>query len=356
MVFDFTDKWTVSHLQQGGHITWEMEERFKDLDGDGLVDLPNTKAEDQPSGLVATFRLDLSLPDLESIIRLPLNQVEITEKWYRNGVEYKKSYKGWQGGGIKHEFFDLEDEKLYHIEAHIEIVNPFKDILVKYMANTIARPDNIVILALGDSYSSGEGNPDRTRFGGGLLWADASDAEVRKSHADAHRSTTAWSAQAALELERSDPHSSVTYVNVAKSGAETDDVYGEGGQIDQASEILGDQKIDAIPISIGGNDGGFAIAVILYLIRSLGIDIQKKEVRTRILNGDWTTLKAIMPRSLLHDAQGLESLNSNLNKIRLKLNKRFSKIGQVYLMEYPNPGDDCKSINYHLLKLNFLIY
>jgi hypothetical protein len=74
-----------------------------------------------------------------------------------------------------------------------------------------------------------------------------------------HRSANAASAQAALALERADPHTSVTFVHLACSGAK---IEGGGQAIDQqirwANTLIGNREIDAVIVSIGGNDLGFS--------------------------------------------------------------------------------------------------
>jgi hypothetical protein len=79
-----------------------------------------------------------------------------------------------------------------------------------------------LIVSIGDSYGSGEGNPDvPQKFATGpfdiplpivtrgAVWEDAR----------CHRSATAGPAQAAMRLELADPHSSVTFLSFACSGA-----------------------------------------------------------------------------------------------------------------------------------------
>ncbi len=74
-----------------------------------------------------------------------------------------------------------------------------------------------------------------------------------------HRSANAASAQAALALENADPHTSVTFVHLACSGAK---IEGGGQAIDQqirwADALIGHREIDAVIVSIGGNDLGFS--------------------------------------------------------------------------------------------------
>jgi PKD repeat protein len=116
-----------------------------------------------------------------------------------------------------------------------------------------------------------------------------------------HRSAYAGSAQAAKQLEQDDPRTSVTFVHLACSGASI--VYGLLGrytgvekfgtdnnawcnklsgpldpgppygacidpQVDEAKEIVGDREIDAVYISIGGNDAHFADIVVACITQN----------------------------------------------------------------------------------------
>jgi lysophospholipase L1-like esterase len=123
---------------------------------------------------------------------------------------------------------------------------------------------NYVLVSMGDSYASGEGNPrniDAYLQQAGLFtsftpyWDDTSCA----------RSTHSAPARAALALEKSSPHSSVTLIDVSCSGA----TIGSGilgpqsragqsaSQVEQARAIADGHRIDAITLSVGGNDIGF---------------------------------------------------------------------------------------------------
>ena len=76
---------------------------------------------------------------------------------------------------------------------------------------------------------------------------------------DCHRSANAAPARAALALEQSDPHTSVTFVHLACTGARIDRFRASlRKQIPWAEELIGPREIDAVLLSIGGNDAGFA--------------------------------------------------------------------------------------------------
>jgi lysophospholipase L1-like esterase len=122
----------------------------------------------------------------------------------------------------------------------------------------------LTIVSLGDSYASGEGNP--RNVGAWLqLRNPLSSFTPYWDEVGCRRSTRAAPAQAALALEKSDPQTPVTFVHVACTGATINNgVLGpqaEAGQslsqVDQVRRILGNQRIDAFILSIGGNDVGF---------------------------------------------------------------------------------------------------
>jgi len=85
-----------------------------------------------------------------------------------------------------------------------------------------------------------------------------------------HRSHFSSQAQAALALEQSDPKTSVTFINLACSGAtitegllgvyigqESAGFYPLSPQVEAARELASGQEVDAVLLSIGGNDVGF---------------------------------------------------------------------------------------------------
>src|SRR6266850_1186149 len=78
---------------------------------------------------------------------------------------------------------------------------------------------DLLIVSVGDSLASGEGVPDQV-----ALWADVGLLKVQAAPAiwqdrRCHRSGKAGSALAAKAIEDADPHSSVTFVHLACSGA-----------------------------------------------------------------------------------------------------------------------------------------
>ncbi|HVL32131.1 MAG TPA: SGNH/GDSL hydrolase family protein, partial [Actinomycetota bacterium] len=125
---------------------------------------------------------------------------------------------------------------------------------------------DFLIVSLGDSVASGEGVPDR----GGLppSWQDR----------QCHRSAWAGPAQSALEIERADPRTSVTFIHLACSGATIDNgVLGPYAGIEPNGTMLQPQivemvertagrEVDAVTLSIGANDVEFSNIVLACFI------------------------------------------------------------------------------------------
>ena len=110
------------------------------------------------------------------------------------------------------------------------------------VAVTDAQVSDLFIVGMGDSFASGEGNPDlpvrfsRERsadYGGDLegyparvgSWSQVGDASFIRENAQwldqaCHRSLYSHQLRAALQISQEDPHRAVTFVGVACSGAE----------------------------------------------------------------------------------------------------------------------------------------
>ncbi len=139
---------------------------------------------------------------------------------------------------------------------------------------------DLLVVSLGDSIASGEGNPDVHE----KTFHDADwETEI------CHRSRVAGPAQAALALERRDPHSSVTFISLACSGAAIlAGTSGDGGllrpyggvdggkgpalpaQVEEARKLTWGRSIDVLLMSAGANDVGFAKIVTGCLDGTMG--------------------------------------------------------------------------------------
>ena len=125
-----------------------------------------------------------------------------------------------------------------------------------------ANPRGLIVVALGDSYASGEGNPRNVQswLQGSLPFRPYWDNDP------CHRSVLGAPAQAALALEKASPRTSVELIDVTCAGATVNagvlgaqQAVGQAtSQVEQAAAVLGDRTADAIVLQVGGNDVGFS--------------------------------------------------------------------------------------------------
>ncbi|MCA1674384.1 MAG: hypothetical protein LC799_20075, partial [Actinobacteria bacterium] len=248
-----------------------------------------------------------------------------------------------------------------------------------------------LIVSIGDSYASGEGNPDVNQTG-----TPTKGTKARWVDRRCHRSAHAGPAQAALALERADPHSSVTFLSFACSGANINRVYnaysdacpgdnppndtyksdiwdpykpgdpnrpaGSGvlgsyrgpevatctdfsdhvpPQLQQMAAAVGDRRIDAVVMSAGGNDIGFGPLAATCLVPF-------KDCRLQEVTGTDGT-KVILPvrfeqdREAMNGADGksgrYKALQDGLANLRQATGAPV-RIAKVYITEYPDPTTD----------------
>ena len=120
-----------------------------------------------------------------------------------------------------------------------------------------------LIIGLGDSFASGEGNPDK-KGDFNVLENVFTSAEALWLEPESNRSLKGAFALLAKRIEDSDPHSCVTFINVGTSGAQTSNGllfqqhpdWQEKGQIEEVKSYIKKRKVDIILLSIGLNDLG----------------------------------------------------------------------------------------------------
>lgn len=228
--------------------------------------------------------------------------------------------------------------------------------------------EDILFVSIGDSYSSGEGNPERPN-----QWATSgtgrNDHETQQ-HRLAHRSTLSWPAQAALLLEQADPHTSVTFVSVAATGATLRkllfDVHDGAAavekdiaslrlppQIKQLDSIVGGRPIDVFTVSIGINDIGFSPVITALMFKNAKVttsaikDFSFQDLEKSLATGDWTPLRDLNTLNwalgLFSDddkwtkVPGLNGLASGYRSLDSAIKKLSnSPVRHVYIAEYPD--------------------
>src|SRR5207245_606349 len=240
-------------------------------------------------------------------------------------------------------------------------------------------------VSLGDSSASGEGSPDVPQALGNYIFGNPTAVlqPARWQDARCHRSANAAPAQAALALEAADPHSSVTFLSFACSGATINTPYykdapvldpyafgqytqyqGTGilgpyagtvppdpnnpqnnqlpSQIDQLVAALTNRgqvtprRIDALLISGGGNDMGFGnIASLCSLYYQCPTNVYVSGINDE---------GKIPLRSRVQ--QDLATLPGRYAALDSALKNTGLNIGKVYITQYPDStrndqGDFC---------------
>jgi lysophospholipase L1-like esterase len=341
-----------------------MPDRFGlDADGDGLIDLPNSARYVQAgtggacgaSCLPAfTLRLDAS-PSTATMGGVPLPMVSF--RWEVFGPGGRHIVRRGAAPGLEIEL----PEGQYQVSLEVEASSPWGSVRGRTIRQVAV--EDLLVVAIGDSYASGEGNPERPQVEGasGAQWADApDDPEAEAAHATAHRSTVAWPALAALALERRDRGTSVTFLSVAATQAEVaagllgpqPDV-SSASQLDQVVALVGERHIDLLLVSVGGNDIGFA-----RIVRGL-VDADRladpvcyatdlENVWDAASDGDWnrdSALRFALPWGVGCRAvrvagrpvlPGLQGLPAELDRLAEAISGRLDPAA-VYLMEYPDP-------------------
>lgn len=255
---------------------WSMPARFgTDSDGDGLIDYFNTRESVNPSG------------------------------WT---VELNACGSAAPGGAISEYTWTIDGDQqvaqpacdgfsyLFPAEGAYQVTLT----VTSGAGETAAHTRQLIvqdwlIVSLGDSYASGQGVPDiplgfqpgywlpvggrsaeacfmdeagilpgivdppgSTRDSGARCLAlSTPDNPLVATWQDpsCNRSAHAGPVQAAILLERGDPRTSVTLLHLACSGDRIRDL---PRQIEAANQLIGDREVDAVVISIGGNDARFS--------------------------------------------------------------------------------------------------
>lgn len=264
-----------------------------------------------------------------------------------------------------------------------------------YFEQTVTVRDYLVV-SFGDSYGSGEGNPDKPQVlspCGFLNLGTCVTSPPMWEDQRCHRSASAAAAQAALQLEAADTHSSVTFISFACSGATINTVtaanenpldpyapvdgsqdVGSGvlgpyrgvepgtapycngiqasnfdpctflpDQITQMKNAVGTRRIDALLGSAGGNDMGFARVATVCV---LAAQCQNRQVTNADDSG---------PISL--DSRVKYDVGQLANKydaLATALNNSGLNVTRFYPTEYPDPtrndaGGYCGAILYDVI-------
>lgn len=246
-------------------FTWEMSPRYgTDRDADGRIEIENTY---QHVNSRAT-RCEPDCPPQRFLVSLHATPDPVDHGIDPDLFSYEWRVSGPAGSGT---YFRGSPDLNLHLPEGLHDIDLRIEVKVIWGTVTLRRRgridvEDLLLVAIGDSYPSGEGSPEVPLDGDEpALWADASDVDIEEQHALAHRSTAGWPAQVATAVEIGDRHSSVTFVDLAASSARI----GSGilrphpflrlpPQLEQLESIIGGRTIDVLMVQVGGNDIGFS--------------------------------------------------------------------------------------------------
>jgi lysophospholipase L1-like esterase len=219
-----------------------------------------------------------------------------------------------------------------------------RDVLVK----------DYLILATGDSFASGQGNPDKPQVINNPISADAGPQWIDQRCA---RSAAAGPVQAALRLEQADPHTSVTLLFLACSGATIDKgLIGQysgqllpgknpnppllPSQIEEAQKVICPQypsrcrTVDMMTISIGGNDIGFADIV----ANCVKIDGATLLIASELVSHNSTLFPYCHEIKSFRDAidTQIKNLSNKYTTLAGEIRGKLVFTGPVFITEYPD--------------------
>ncbi|NQV05480.1 hypothetical protein HQ535_02935 [bacterium] len=345
---------------------WSMPDRFGfDADHDGRLDIPNSPAYVAGRSEGSCFGRCASAPFLvvldASTTAATMGGSTLDLLGFRwqisgNGITAPLKYSS-----VSPRLTVALAEGAYEVTLTVIAALPGQGTVTARVSGPVV-VDDLLVVAIGDSYTSGEGNPEVRRDGDiAALWADGATAVAEADHSAAHRSSAAWPVQAALALERLDPHTSVTFITVATSGAEIQ----RGvlspqpsrhtlSQIDQVEALVGDRDIDMLLMSIGGNDVGFGKMVhgLVDADRLLdpfcyGTDVAN--VWQSVYDGNWNRSSAIdidlfgarigckpTAEGNSRALPGLSGLGTAYDRLAAEISGRLHP-ESVIITEYPDP-------------------
>ncbi len=353
-------------------FAWSLEPRFGlDADGDDLIEIENTpeythgRVPGSCPGACPPLLLGVSMTATPAArdYGLPTSGF----------LSYEWQVSGPRGVGTYHrtgpDLFLLLPEGPHEVDLLVRARLPWGSFALR--SHGSMEIDDLLVVAIGDSYASGEGSPDIALTDGVAHWADATDVEVLQGHALTHRSSIAWPARVALALEDASRATSVTFVDLAVSGARIDSGLLVGrsdpdieAQFADLERIVQNRDIDILLLQIGGNDVGFS-RVIRALVEAdplfnpICYDVLFDNVWASAADGIWDRdaritydppfdfgCESVQGTSKV--IPGFDGLDGALERLDRKLDQLT--IESIFLVEYPDPtggeanGEICDEI------------
>ncbi len=243
---------------------------------------------------------------------------------------------------------------LFEGEWTVELARVYPNKQPIYWKTFDLKLEDILIVQLGDSYSSGEGAPDRKSID--KFWGDIGEgyfnSQASLNHRIFHRSSYTWGSIVAQKAEKFSTRTSVTYINLAESGATVDWVF---NQLKKMADIIGPRKVDKVVMSIGGNDAGLANAIASYIVRepilrnTIVIGPERKDIERAIKTGNWSDSKfknagsiVLKIANILREdnwkrLEGLDGLSYAYDRLSDEFNRYGIPNSNIYIITYPDP-------------------
>ncbi len=217
-------------------------------------------------------------PDKPIITKIPVVPPNVENyEWAVQRVVPSGFSKHFRSGRVCKATVDVPSPGLYSITLTLRM----RGDSVLRSEPTLYRLRDALVVSLGESAASGQGNPDRrgkptlvgsgqcefttlSAFADGLGIGISMDREPTWQEPLAYRSYLSGPSRAAGALEEPRAGKVVTFLSFASSGAEIETGlfepqrdFQDVGQIEEARRTVGGRRIDALLLSIGGNDVGF---------------------------------------------------------------------------------------------------
>jgi lysophospholipase L1-like esterase len=296
-----------------------------DRNHDGLVDSISTAAEANPSAWTAL----------------------VTVRW-PNGGSCDGRY-AWTVGGRPKAFVQQRDPATgrptctFAFDGFPALDHPYRVRVAATRAGVRASGRltvtvrDLLVVGLGDSIASGEGNPD------------SAISPVRWQDRRCHRSARSFEALAAGELEAASDGSSVTFVSLACSGASISagmlggyagiEPTGSGRlppQMTSMQALVGTRTPDAVLVSIGINDLGFGN--VAFFCFDDGVDAAAA-AKTDCWNRHYPT--AASPTTLRSWVRArAAALTGRYAQLAVAFQRAGIPAARIYVTEYPNATRD----------------
>ncbi len=200
-----------------------------------------------------------------------------------------------------------------------------------------------LIVSIGDSMASGEGNPDIpgaynvSTFEG----VETSVSTVRPAiwkDQRCHRSARSGPALAAKALEDADPKTSITFLSVACSGAELSNLIDTPyGGIAPVGSTKVQPQVDAIAAAIGPVSGRPARRIDALLVTAGVNDLHFSDIIKRCAGNLDDSVSCVTSGGI---ADQVQTLPLKLANLAIAIRQKLPATREVYLSDYPdNPFD-----------------